>query len=102
MRARCAGLMFMLVLAAGCTDDFSRFKFGKKTTDAGAQNASSKAGNSGQSSADASTAASNVQQRARGDSGGTAGTGQPQAQGTRTGAAGANPGDAEDLADRDD
>jgi hypothetical protein len=97
---RFAGCALMLMLSAGCTDDFSRFRFGKKVPssgDSGAQNMSNAAGN-----ADASALKSKLPQAGRAATG-VAGTGRPQAQGTHAGSSGGTAADAaQDFGERDD
>lgn len=91
-----AGFALVASLLAACTEDFSRFKFGKnpaRSRDAGAQNVSDKAGNG-----DAATAQAKVQQAGRGG----AGTGGESGRSQARGAAGNSATDTQDLGDRDE
>jgi hypothetical protein len=91
-----AGCLLVSLLWAACTDDFSRFKFGKnpaRSRDAGTQNVSDRAG-----SGDGVTAQAKLQQAGRGGASTGNETARPQARG-----AGGNPAaDAQDLGDRDE
>jgi hypothetical protein len=91
-----AGCALVSLLWAACTDDFSRFKFGKnppRSRDAGAQNVSDRAG-----SGDGATAKAKLQQAGHGGASTGVETGRSQARGT----AGNPADDAQDLGDRDD